>query len=430
MKRIVLFVAAALLLAACDGKMIMKSINISAPEPKEAITKVSLSDTQKDYVNSGNAFAFKCLDILYRENRQSVIFSPLSLQLALAMTVNGASGNTAEEIINTIGYGSDIDDMNEYCHKLITQLPAVDKAVNVKITDAMLIRNEFKAQDSFKDILNNSFYAPLEYFTFKNKKDVAERINKWAYNNTNGFIRNLLSPDDIDDEFVAAIMNALYFKAKWAGSDYEPMFTEEGTMKKQPFYLDDGGKVTADLMRSTDHFPYARRDGYQVVSIPYSNGHYAMYVLLPDEKGSNGVEKLVSKLADESWSDICSSLNTEAKVYLRLPKFESENKFCLNQALQQLGINLAFGNQAEFDRMFDARNWNFWIGAIFQKARIAVTEWGTEAAAVTVVLMDGATATLPRPVPEVYFYADHPFVYVIAEKTSGTILFEGVFNGK
>ena len=207
------------------------------------------------------------------------------------------------------------------------------------------------------------------------------------------------------------------------------MFREEGTMKGQPFYLDGGGQTKVDLMRSSRHLGYARRNGWAITEIPYASNKYAMYVLLPDEKGKQGVSDLIKKLQSERWKDIVASMDYETKINLRLPKFEQENKYYLNDAMAALGIKRAFiGGQAEFDRMFDAPGWYFWIDKIIQKARINVAEWGTEAAAVTVVIVDGATAAGPEK--EADFFADHPFVYVIAEKTSGTILFEGVYTGK
>ena len=208
------------------------------------------------------------------------------------------------------------------------------------------------------------------------------------------------------------------------------MFLSEMTLKNQPFYYDGGGQGKADLMSTTRYLRYTRQDGYEAVMIPYSNGNYAMYVLLPDEKGGNGLDKLVSALPEISWPEVESSMTSEAEVHLRLPKFEAESRFDLPDVLNALGMRKAFvEKEAEFDRIFDVPDeWYFWIGKVIQKACIKVSEWGTEAAAVTAELMCGAT---DGPTPEeVFFYADHPFVYLIAERTSGVILFEGVYTGK
>ena len=149
-----------------------------------------------------------------------------------------------------------------------------------------------------------------------------------------------------------------------------------------------------------------------------------MYVLLPDE---NDIEGLIEKLKITSWSNILSNLKQDAEVHVKLPKFNIENKYYLNDALNALGVTKAFDeDSAKFDGMFEYKDgYIYWINNVIQKSRIAVSEWGTEAGSVTVVEMDGATDPGPGP-KQVYFYADHPFVFIIGEETSGTILFEGV----
>jgi serpin B len=161
-----------------------------------------------------------------------------------------------------------------------------------------------------------------------------------------------------------------------------------------------------------------------VLVLPYANGKFNMYVLLPDE---NNIEGMIEKLQTTSWSDILANLKQDAEVHVKLPKFNIENKYNLNDALNALGVSKAFEpGVAEFDGMFQPKDgYYYWISKVIQKSRIAVSEWGTEAGSVTVVEMDGAADAGPGP-KQVYFYADHPFVFIIGEETSGTILFEGV----
>ncbi len=423
--------AAAAAMTACDYLVIDPiDINFPDPDPSGDLTKVTLTKEQQGYMNAGNAFAFNCLAQLY--NDQTIIFSPLSLQFALAMTVNGASGETAAEITRTLGYGTDVNALNTYCNLLLNQLPALDKDVTIKLTDAMMVLEDFPCQKDFTKVLNEQYYAPIEYFSPANKQEIVARINEWASRNTNGLIKPFLDAGDITDDFVAAILNALYFKAKWSGSKSEPMFLEESTAKDQEFVLDNNnGSIKVDLMRTYRCLPFAKRNGYSVVSVPYSNGSFAMFLLLPTDKGKNGAADLVKKLKSEKWEDITASLKTDYMVNLRMPKFDVESKFGLVEAMQALGIKRAFvGGAAQFDSMFDVTGWDFVISNIIQKAKISVAEWGTEAAAVTAVIMDKATSVGPDQIKEVDFIADHPFVYVIAEKSSGAILFEGVYDGR
>lgn len=409
-----------------DNPEVTDPITIESPSAGKVATKVELTPEQKAYMKAGQAFGFRCMEKLYAS--EDLIFSPLSLQYALAMAANGASGETADEIVATLGYGTSIQDLNAYCNLLLRQLPSADPSVSLKLTDAMIVREQFPVQTAFKNTLASLYYAPVEYINPSSKEEVVARINEWAKRNTNGFIDPFLSPGDISDNFVAAILNALYFKAKWSGN--YPMFEEELT-QSEAFYLDDGSVSKAELMRTVRYFGYAQRKGYRVVSIPYGNaGAYAMYVLLPDEKGAGGLAKLVAQLAREEWSDVIANLDGSTEVTLKLPKFQAENKLPLRDMLAALGIQRAFTSAAQFDAMFDVPEASFCISNVLQKARIAVAEWGTEAAAVTAVMVD-ATSAGPGDEPKrVDFFADHPFVYVIAEKSSGAILFQGTFTGK
>lgn len=405
-----------------DSVKVKDPITISSPFPTEQITKVTLSDMQSGYVEAGNTMSFKFLKEIYCG--ENLICSPLSLQYAIAMAANGASGETLQEIIDFLGYGEEgIDALNEYSKTLLEQLPAVDLDVTLKVTDALLVNDDFPLLPSFKKTVEESFYAAVDNMDFSDPQQIAARINEWAKRNTNGFIDKVIEPSEISADAVAYIMNALYFKAKWAGDEYSPMFREEGT-KSENFTLNDGKTTKAAMMRNTRYHEYAEMDGYKVLVLPYANRKFNMYILLPDE---NNIEGLIEKLQTSSWTDILANLKQDAEVHVKLPKFNIENKHNLNDALNGLGVRKAFEPaSAEFNGMFTPKDdYYYWISKVIQKSRISVSEWGTEAGSVTVVEMDAATDVGPDP-KEVYFYADHPFVFIIGEETSGTILFEGV----
>ena len=421
---ICLAVGITMLLSCSISEAVKDPITIQSPVPTEQITKVTLDETQKGYVDAGNRMAFRFLGEMF--DNENLVCSPLSLQYALAMTANGASGQTRQEIIDFLGYGEeDIDALNEYSKTLLEQLPAVDLDVTLKVTDALLVNDKFPLLPSFKETVENNYYAAVDNMDFSDPEQVAARINEWASRNTDGFIDNILSASEISEDAVAYIMNALYFKAKWAGGEYDPMFESNAT-KPDDFHLSDGSTIKVDMMRNMRWHQYAEMDGYKVLAIPYAGYKYYMYILLPDENDING---LIEKLKTTSWSDILSKMKSDAEVYIRIPKFEIENKYNLNDALQALGVTRPFqSGMAEFDMMFQPKQpkYYYWIEKVIQKARIKVSEKGTEAGAVTIVEMEGAAEAPGDEPKKVYFYADHPFVFVIGEKTSGTILFEGV----
>ena len=421
---ICLAVGITMLLSCSISEAVKDPITIQSPVPTKQITKVTLDETQKGYVDAGNRMAFRFLGEMF--DNENLVCSPLSLQYALAMTANGASGQTRQEIIDFLGYGEeDIDALNEYSKTLLEQLPAVDLDVTLKVTDALLVNDKFPLLPSFKETVENNYYAAVDNMDFSDPEQVAARINEWASRNTDGFIDNILSASEISEDAVAYIMNALYFKAKWAGGEYDPMFESNAT-KPEDFHLSDGSTIKVDMMRNMRWHQYAEMDGYKVLAIPYAGYKYYMYILLPDENDING---LIEKLKTTSWSDILSKMKSDAEVYIRIPKFEIENKYNLNDALQALGVTRPFqSGMAEFDMMFQPKQpkYYYWIEKVIQKARIKVSEKGTEAGAVTIVEMDGVAEAPGDEPKKVYFYADHPFVFVIGEKTSGTILFEGV----
>ncbi|MBR4808854.1 MAG: serpin family protein [Bacteroidales bacterium] len=429
MKRLLIIAAAVSLAAGCNPSSpyhVDSPLTISSPTPTEAITKVDLSDTEQGYVKAGNVMAFRFLQELY--DGKNLIVSPLSLQYALAMAANGASGQTLQEIIDFLGYGKEgIDALNAYCKKMMEQLPAVDLDVALKLTDAILVNDSFPLYSDFKGTVESNYYAAVENMDFSNPENVAARINDWAYRNTNGFIDKLISADDISHDAVAFLMNALYFKARWEGGEYDPMFNPDATVEEN-FTRSDKSTTSVSYMQNSRYHLYAKMDGFKVLALPYAGGKFFMYILLPD---GNDLAGLVKKLPGIAWNDVLSSLSRDREVVLKLPKFDIEEKYILIDNLKALGIRKAFDpNSAQFNRMFKASDfgYSFYISSVIQKARISVAEWGTEAAAVTVIAMDNCSAIDPgKPIE---FFADHPFLFFIGEATSGTILFEGAYTGQ
>lgn len=401
------------------------SFDVFSPTPTEEISRVSLSEKQTEYVNTSNDMAFKLINKLY--NDDNLVCSPLSLQYAMAMTANGASGETLEEITSFLGFeANEMNELNRFYKILLEQLPAVDLDITLKAVDALLVNDKFPLLPSYKNLVEDNYYAAVENMDFSNPSDVVTRLNEWAGLNTNGVINNIIDPEELSDYAAAYILNALYFKAEWEGSVDNPMFIESNT-ESADFQLSNGTAISAEMMKSVRYYQYAEMDGYKVLVLPYAQGKYNMYVLLPDENDING---LIEKIQQTTWSEILANLKQDAEVHVQLPKFEIENKFNLAETLISLGVEKVFQREdAELDNIFDiklAQDPKVWIEKIIQQTKISVDERGTEAASVSIEEI-GATSPGPGEDPKIiYFHADHPFVFVIGEKTSGTILFEGV----
>ena len=421
-----LLVALALTAVACSKQNVNldEAFEIEQPSPKTELTRVALNETQQGYVREGNKLAFKFLHQLTQENEGSFVCSPLSLQLALAMTANGAEGETLQEMLDVLGYGSEgMAALNGYAQILLEQLPAVDLDVTLKMADAMLVTDKYPLNAGFRETLRTYYYAPAASMSFDNPKEVIAQVNEWARRNTEGLIDPMLK--EMSPNAVAFLMNALYFKAKWQGNDREPMFDSRFTSDGD-FHKADGSTVTVPFMATGRYFRYADFGDYEMVALPYASGKYNMYILLP--KKVDGLGALLESLRNASWNNLISSLKGDAEVHLRIPRFETSGDFELSGALKALGMRKAFDEQdAEFDRMFDGPVPGFYISRVLQKAKVTVAEWGTEAAAVTVVEVAAKEALIEKVVN---FTADHPFVFVIGEQESGTILFEGVYTGR
>lgn len=419
--------ALALVVAACDKSNpvdLDEVFAIEQPTPKEELTRVALDATQKGYVREGNKLSFRFLQQLSQENGGSFVCSPLSLQLALAMTANGAEGETLQEMLDVLGYGREgMAALNAYAKILIEQLPAVDLGMTLKMADAILTTDKYRLKADFRETLRTYYYAPAASMSFDDPQKVLDQVNEWARRNTGGLIDPMLK--DMSPNAVAYLMNALYFKAKWQGSDTNPMFNSNATCE-DTFYGADGNKVKVPFMCTSRYLPYADKGDFEMVALPYASGKYFFYILLP--KAKDGLGALVASLSKISWGDLTASLKKDVEVSLRMPKFEASGDFELSKALKAMGMKRAFDEvDAQFDGLFDGVTPGFYISRVLQKAKILVAEWGTEAAAVTVVEM-AEKSSMPGKI--LYFTADHPFVFVLGEQESGTILFEGVYTGK
>ena len=430
-RHLVIFALCSILMISCQNIKSEKiddsesSFDVFSPTPTEEISRVSLSEKQTEYVNTSNDMAFKLINKLY--NDDNLVCSPLSLQYAMAMTANGASGETLEEITSFLGFeANEMNELNRFYKILLEQLPAVDLDITLKAVDALLVNDKFPLLPSYKNLVEENYYAAVENMDFSNPSDVVTRLNEWAGLNTNGVINNIINPEELSDYAAAYILNALYFKAEWEGSVDNPMFIESNT-ESADFQLSNGTAISAEMMKSVRYYQYAEMDGYKVLVLPYAQGKYNMYVLLPDENDING---LIEKIQQTTWSEILANLKQDAEVHVQLPKFEIENKFNLAETLISLGVEKVFQSEdAELDNIFDiklAQDPKVWIEKIIQQTKISVDERGTEAASVSIEEI-GAASPGPGEDPKIiYFHADHPFMFVIGEKTSGTILFEGV----
>lgn len=403
---------------------------MASPQPAQSIVGLSLTKAENEYAAAGNSFALQLFQVL-RHNEKNFILSPLSIQYALGMTANGASGETLDQLVKALGFADgQIDQLNAFCNKLLNELPALDLDVTLKLADALLVNEQYPLLPAFRETVEKTYYAVVENISFDDAEKVAARINEWAARNTNGLIDKMIEAQDVSPAAIAYLMNALYFKAGW-----KTVFKEDLTRNAEFF---EGGCIVYEvpIMHTSGEFKYAQMDGFRMLEVPYANGKYAMYILLPEGEYVGDIPEdvpekytfscLMKDLPGMDWQGMLQKLKP-VTVQLSLPKFEASSSYLLNEALAQMGAERAFSGQAQFDRMFNDPQVQAHISKVLQKARISVDEWGTEAAAVTIVEMEKNAGFFGEDVVE--FNCNHPFAYFIAERSSGIILFEGAYRG-
>lgn len=396
--------------------------------PVEPPTTLELTRTEQEMVSSSNDFTFD----LFRKARDEVksqILSPISITYALGMLNNGAAGETQQQINKVLGFSeTGADGINEFCYKMLQKASTLDDQTKVLIGNTIYL-NKDKGYDLLPAFVAkaNAFYdAEPESRSFSDGK-TRDVINKWGSDHTMGMIKETLREDEFDEEAVSYLLNAIYFKGAWAQNFDKNVTTDEafehaGTTKEL---------ILRPMMRQTAEFDYTETEAFQALRLPYGNGAYQMTVLLPrnikdiDIKKGDDINKVLQSLTAESWQQIQQQMSP-AIVDLKLPRFESETDINLIPIMQKLGMTKAFDPDAEFQYFCTFPQ--IYIELMKQVAKIKLDEEGTEAAVVTVIGMKDGVAG-PCDPKYVTFHANHPFLYVISEKETGTIFFIGQYTG-
>ena len=395
-------------------------------DPVEPPTTLELTRAEQEMVSSSNDFAFN----LFREARDEVksqILSPISITYALGMLNNGAAGETQEQINKVLGFSkTGADGINDFCYKMLQMAATLDEQTKVLIANNIYVNTDwgFDLFPSFVSTANTFYNAEPESRSFTDGK-TRDVINQWGSDHTMGMIEEVLKEGEFDPTFVSYLLNAIYFKGTWAQK-----FDKNETMNEE---FDHAGTTKEMMYRPMMHqmaeFDYAETETFQALRLPYGNGAWQMTVLLPhnikdiDIKKGDDIDNALLSLTAESWQKIQQQMRP-ATVDLKLPRFESDTDIDLIPIMQKLGMIRAFDDElAQFPYFCPIQTW---IALMKQVAKIKLDEEGTEAAAVTVIGIDGKSASGPKYVT---FHANHPFVYVISEKSTGAIFFIGQYTG-
>lgn len=373
--------------------------------------KIDFSPAEKLVLNSSNKFGFNLFcEINKTEPDKNVFISPLSISLALGMTMNGANGETYDAMRATLQFEGLInEEINKSYKNLIETLYAADPKVTFTSANSIWHREEMEFEKKFFNLCKEYFNASVNPLNFSNPSSV-DIINNWVKEKTNDKIQKIIEAIKSDD--VMFLINAIYFKGTWK---YE--FDKKQT-KKDDFNLLTGEKIIADLMVQKNDFNYSENDELQAIELLYGDGNFSMVVLLPKE--NININDFAIQLTEEKLNSILSSITIQ-KGTLWLPKFKTEYKSTLNDFLNSLGMGIAFTpGEADFTNMFKTKE--LFINSVLHKTFVNVDEEGTEAAAVTSV---GMGTTSVGGDKEFAMKVNRPFLFLIREKNSSSVLFIG-----
>ncbi|KAK9720993.1 Serpin (serine protease inhibitor) [Popillia japonica] len=412
-----------------------RSLNL----PKPTMAEKALSQ-----VCSGNStFSNKLYEILCRKEG-NVFYSPLSAHAILSLVHQGAAGETAASMGKSL-HLSDSKLAAEGYQSLMETLNAVDN-VTLHIANKVFVHHERKLKGDFDAIAKKHYLAETENIQFSpDSAAAANKINGWVENKTNNKIKDLIQPNDLNDDTRLVLVNAIYFKGDWL-EQFKPQLT-----KKEKFYLNETDTVECDMMHMNKKFLYGEDNDLdaQILSLPYKNQDLSLMIILP--KSKTGIGALEKKLVTKDLSALSRSLHKvevilslpkfkiettielndplkevshKVEVILSLPKFKIETTIELNDPLKELGMGVIFSENANFPNMLEGGE-PLQVSKVIQKAFIEVNEEGAEAAAATGIMIELCCLE-----EDYLFKADHPFAFYLCYHLgeSTVPLFSGILK--
>lgn len=400
MKKILALLTIAALLTSCDWT--------AADDPEFESNKKSL-----EVVTTNNNFGLELFNkILEDEDKANVMISPASISLALGMTYNGAETTTRDAFENVLNYeGMTREEVNEVYRNLIEVLVTNSDGNLVEIANSLWYHEDFPVRQTFLDINTSYFDSEVRELDFSSPTAL-EEINGWVSEKTHEKITKIL--EQLDPMSRMILINALYFNCVW-----EIEFDKDET-ELQPFYYSGGaGFQTVEMMKTESSFSYASTEEFSGVELPYRNEKYSMYLILP--AADIGLDGLLKDLDGQKWNVWLNQFHVEDEVQVLLPKFKFDYDRTLKQDLIAMGLEIAFNEQlADFSGISEI---TLFISDVIHKTYIDCNEEGTEAAAVTAVVMN-TTSVGPGGGPIVIRF-DRPFLFAITENSSNSIVFVG-----
>jgi serpin B len=343
-------------------------------------------------------------------------FSPWSISVALAMLQPGADGETRREIEAALGHRGAGDALLDLFAGLVAELSGCartdPKAIEFWLASALWCQVGYPVHPEFVEVLRGRLGAEIREADFaQGRAEAVQRVNEWVAEATRQRIPVILSEPPFDPLTRVLLANACYFNAPW-GSPFDEELT-----RPEPFRLSDGTRVQVPTMHESSHYRYARLGDVQALELLYRARRFAMVILLPDEGELESVQR---KTGAEEIRLLIAAM-TSQEMRLSLPRFRVRSGLSLRSPLEAIGVKTAFGPGADFSGI--STEPGFALGDVVHGTFVNVDERGTEAAAATVAdATFGAALSPPKPIE---FRVDRPFVFVLRDRLTGTLLFMG-----
>lgn len=368
-------------------------------------------------VNGNNEFALELYRQLSDGDNGNLFLSPYSLSVALAMTYAGAEGATREQMAETLNFILEEENLHSAFNKLAIELAKRgegnksedEEGFKLNVVNAIWGQIEYAFLDEYLDTLAVNYDAGLRLLDYTADPEACRQvINDWVSEQTEGKIEDLIKEGIITEMTRLVLTNAIYFNAAW-----DKPFNEDNT-GNGTFYLPDGSTVTVAMMHQTEDFGYTEGDGYQAVELKYDGNELSMLIILPED---DNFEQFKETFNAEKLYSIIEEMRT-ASITLTMPKFEYSSQFSVKDALQAMGMTDAFSMAADFSGIDGT--YDLFIEDVVHKAFVSVDEAGTEAAAASAVVIN-----LKGVMEQAEVNLDHPFIYLIRDIQTNTVLFIG-----
>jgi serpin B len=385
------------------------------PDPRE-ITSVSAE--LEPIVQGSNDFAWDSWQASRDHIEGNMFFSAFSQVAAMSMVYAGAEGDTEAELATALSVPEEGEEnWHEQLGLLVADLSGEHhRPYTLYSANQIWGQQDYPWEQPFLDLMDMQYQAPLESVNFQADPESARQdINGWVADQTHDRIPELFSEGDITALARMVLANAIYFLADW-----DLPFDEGNTMNRD-FTKGDGSVVSVPMMSQTEDHGFAQLEGLKVLEMNYESDEISMVFMLPDETdGLEALEDLLSSDQVDTWLDETH----EVEVDVRMPNFQMETEFPIEEVLIDLGVETAWlEGEADFSGMLDQDVEKLWLARVVHKAFVRVDEEGTEAAAATGAVMNGELSA--EPSEPASFHADHPFVFMIRDRLTGTILFQG-----